>query len=62
MNPNRIIWAAVLFQIVLIFCLWVSFSARIIRPGEILTRAGIVAMLVAAVYAAIRSRDRRHLR
>jgi hypothetical protein len=61
MNPNRIIWAAVLFQIALIFCLWVSFSARVIRPGEILARAGIVAMWVAAIYAVIRLRHRRHL-
>jgi hypothetical protein len=61
MNPKLIIWAVVLFQVFLVFCLWVGFSAYVISPGEILTRAGIVAMFVAAIYAAVRASHHTHL-
>jgi hypothetical protein len=53
MNPKLIIWAVVLFQVVLIFCIWVSFSARVVSPGEILARAGIVAAVAAAIFTGI---------
>jgi hypothetical protein len=53
MNPRAIIWAVVLFQVVLLFCIWVSFSARIISPGEILVRAGIVAAVALAILTVV---------
>jgi hypothetical protein len=53
MSPRVIIWAVVLFQVVLIFCIWVSFSERIVSSGEIFARAGIVAAVAAAILTAI---------
>lgn len=62
MNPTRIICVVVLFQVVLIFCMWVSFSPRVISPGEIVARAGIVAAVAAAIFTAIASSHHRRLR
>lgn len=56
MNPNGIITAVVLFLIVLSFCIWVSFSERIVSPGDILMRAGILAAVAAVIFGAIGSR------
>jgi hypothetical protein len=61
MNPRVIIWAVVIFQVVLFFCIWVSFSARIISPGEILARAGVVAAVAAAILTAIGVDHHRHV-
>jgi hypothetical protein len=61
MNPRLIIWAVILFQVFLIFCLWVSFSPHIISFGEILTRAGIVAAVAAAILTAIGVDHHRHV-
>jgi hypothetical protein len=58
MNPTGIIATAVLFLVVLSFCIWVSFSARSISPGEILARAGIIAAVAAAIFTAIASSHR----
>jgi hypothetical protein len=62
MNPTRIICVVVLFQVVLIFCMWVSFSPRVISPGEIVARAGIVAAVAAAIFTAIASSHHTRLR
>ncbi|HTW47064.1 MAG TPA: hypothetical protein VMD92_03890 [Acidobacteriaceae bacterium] len=61
MNPTRIIGVVVLFQIVLIFCMWISFSPRVITPGEILARAGIVAAVAAAIATVAASSHHRRL-
>lgn len=61
MNPTGIVSAVVVFLVVLVFCIWVSFSERIITPGEILARAGIVAAVAAAIFAAIGTNHRRHV-
>jgi hypothetical protein len=61
MNDTGIITAAVTFVVVLFFCIWISFSARIISPGEILARAGIVAAVAAAVVTAIGVNHHRHV-
>jgi hypothetical protein len=61
MNDTGIIAAAITFVIVLFFCIWISFSARIISPGEILARAGIVAAVAAAIFAVIGVSHHRHV-
>jgi hypothetical protein len=52
MNDKGIMTIAVAFIVVLFFCMWVSFSERIISPGEILERAGIVGAVFAAALVA----------
>jgi Ca2+/Na+ antiporter len=61
MNPNGIVAVAILFLVVLFFCMWVSFSARVISPEEILERAGIVAAVAAAILAAVATSRHRHV-
>jgi hypothetical protein len=61
MNPRVIICAVLLFQVFLIFCIWIGFSQRIISPREILVRAGIVAAVAAAVLTGISSNHHRHV-
>lgn len=61
MNPTGIITAVVLFLVILSFCIWVSFSDRIVNPGDILVRAGILAAVAAVIFGAIASGGHRRL-
>lgn len=55
MNASNIIWVTVLFVVFLGFCVWISFSARVISAEEILERVGIAAAVLAGVLVAAAS-------
>jgi hypothetical protein len=48
MNDTAIISAVIIFLIVLGFCIWFSFSSRVIGTEELLLRAGTAAAIVVA--------------
>jgi len=62
MNPNAIICAVIVFQVLLIFCIWVTFSTQVITPREVFVRACMVAAAAAAIYTAIAASHHRRLR